>query len=417
MIKSSCTRLTLCLTAAGLLAATGTACSETDNRINSGMSNVRHIEPNSETGTSLAAVVENGPLAFTNQLFPFDAAGNLVGRDDLAIQVDQVLNNMETALEEAGTGPGNLVRIHVYASDDAYSEDILRLIGQKLPDATNPAVTFVTGNPPYQGVLVSMDAIAVAPQDGTSRRVARYHTTELYGPENQSHVAVLSAGRKLFISGQAEVDETLEGAASGTMQGLLATLAYAGANADDIVQIKAFVSPVDDMESVEEMIASFFRGNTSPPVISVEWFHDSFPTEIELVAAAPEILRTDHTVSYYAPPWMTQAATFSRVTDVQKGDLLFTSSLYGEPGENGENQARRIFDTLSRVLDAAGSDYDHLLKATYYASSDEGADGLRNVRTDFYNPERPPAASLAEIRGTGRAGTDISVDMIGVIPE
>ena len=64
-----------------------------------------------------------------------------------------------------------------------------------------------------------------------------------------------------------------------------------------------------------------------------------------------------------------------------------------------------------------GSDYDHLVKATYYPSEDEGRTGLINVRTDFYNPERPPAASLIRVRGTGPSGAGLVVDMIGVVPE
>lgn len=377
---------------------------------------VVHITPNDETGTSQATVVDDAPLAFTDQLYPFDRCGRLVGASDAEHQIDQVLHNLEAALDAAGTDLDALVRLHVYLAEDDLSDVVLQRLAAMFPDRARPAITFVSGRSTRPGVRVSMDAVAVAPAASVDGRTSRYRIDGRDGHEGRAHAAVLAPGRKLFVAGQAEMGDDLPGATHATMRSLLATLAYAGATAADVVQIKAFIHPAEDAKAVEAEIARFFRGQQVPPVTTLEWRHARFPTEIELVASAPTDPYAEEAVGYYAPPWLSQATTFSRLVDVHRGGLLFTSGLYGEE-DGGEAQARAIFDALGRLLDEAGSDYDHLVKGTYYPATEEGRQGLLDVRTDFYNPERPPAASLAEVGGAGRSGRALNVDMISVIPE
>lgn len=376
---------------------------------------VQYIEPSTETGISLAATVKDVPLAFTNQLFPYDENGNLIG-SSLTEQVDQVLKNIEAVLQSAGTNLGGLVRIHLYLKEDSMSDEVLERLRVLLPNGTYPAVTFISGSLARPGVLVSMDAVAVAPQSAVSDRVSFFGGEGVFGPKNRAQLAILAPGRKIFISGQAEMGEDLSEATHNTMRNLFATLAYIGANAEDVVQVKAFINPIEDAKAIEEEIASMFRGRMAPPIVAVEWRQNPGRAEIELIASAPADDSVKETVSYYAPSWMKQATTFSRVVDIHRGGLLFTSGLYGEGREDGEMQARTIFETLSRVLKKAGSDYDHLVKATYYPSTEDGRKGFTNIRPEFYNPNKPPAASLIQVQGAGRQGKSLNVDLIGVVP-
>jgi enamine deaminase RidA (YjgF/YER057c/UK114 family) len=50
-------------------------------------------------------------------LVPWDKNKNLVGKDDMASQVKQILDNMDQALTAAGAGHGDVVRINVYTID------------------------------------------------------------------------------------------------------------------------------------------------------------------------------------------------------------------------------------------------------------------------------------------------------------
>lgn len=377
---------------------------------------VRHVEADDESGFSLATVVKDVPLAFTNQLFPLDENGKIIGSSDVTEQLNQVMKNARIALKAAGSDFSKLVRINLYLKDDKMSEQVLARLKEILPDDTFPAITFISGVQPRSQVLVSMDMVAVSAEEVAGQRVTLYQGKGIFGKPNRSEVAVLAPGRKIFISGQAAPGENLSDASYQTMRNLFATLAYAGAEAEDVVQVKAFFNPIDSAQSVEEIIASFFRGREAPPVISVEWVTDPNRVEIEMIASAKATTNSTPAISYYAPPWMTQATTFSRIVDVKSGALLFTSGLYGE-GEDGHAQARNMFETLGKVLRKAGSNYDHLVKATYYPSSEEGRKGFVTLRPEFYNPQKPPAASLIMVRGTGRPGRSINVDLIGAIPE
>ena len=61
-----------------------------------------------------------------------------------------------------------------------------------------------------------------------------------------------------------------------------------------------------------------------------------------------------------------------------------------------------------------GSDFRHLVKATYLHEDDGTSTALNDLRPNYYDPERPPAASKANIAGTGDPTLGMVVDMIAV---
>jgi enamine deaminase RidA (YjgF/YER057c/UK114 family) len=105
---------------------------------------------------------------------------------------------------------------------------------------------------------------------------------------------------------------------------------------------------------------------------------------------------------------------FSRVAKVNRGKLIFISGLYGLNAHDGEGEVREIFQSLGKILQRTGSDFEHLVKATYYVSDDVAGNKLNDIRPEFFNPLRPPAASKAKVRGVGIPGKTVAVDMIAV---
>lgn len=365
----------------------------------------------------MATVVGDVPLAHTALFLPVDRHGELVGGGSLEAQVDRVLENIRLALAEVDAGFSDLVKVNVYVTRDAARSRVHQMLGAKFPDDARPAVSFVAGDLPSRehDAQVAMDAVAVTPRSHGD--IAFYRSDDLFGEETRSHVGVLPPGGKVFLSGQAAEGDLLE-ATRGTMEGLHATLAYLGLSADDVVQVKAFASPIIDADAMEAQIAEFYRNKTAPPMVSVEWTHSSLPTEIELIAARSRTDESDtpaEAVSYITPPGMSAISTFSRVTEAHPGGLMYVSGLYGEPGQDAESQVRAIFSTLDRVVNKAGSDFDNLAKATYYYSTGEASSALNEVRREFYDPERPPASSKIPVRSVGKPGTTVTFDMIGAI--
>ena len=236
-------------------------------------------------------------------------------------------------------------------------------------------------------------------------------------PAVETAGAILPAGPRVYISGQAEKGNgSLADATRQTMAGLVKTLEHLGLARRDVVQLKAFLAPMSDSSvAVKEMIAAF-PGETPPPIVLVEW-ESSLPIEIELIAASPAPKETQKAepLEFITPPWMKASPVFCRVVRVNHPTTIYISDRYGETDKpDSAEEVRDLYGSLRRIAEDSGTDLQHLAKATYYASTDEVSNQLNTVRPEFYDPARPPSASKAKVRGTGRAGRTITLDMIAV---
>jgi enamine deaminase RidA (YjgF/YER057c/UK114 family) len=111
---------------------------------------------------------------------------------------------------------------------------------------------------------------------------------------------------------------------------------------------------------------------------------------------------------------MQHSPVYSRVARVNHGPLIFTSGLYAEPSQDPRDEVSELFGRLKTVLDEAGSDFRHLAKATYYVTRSETTKAMADLRPRYYDPKRPPSASLALVAGTGRPNTTVTLDVIAV---
>ena len=91
--------------------------------------------------------------------------GEIVGKGDIAVQTEQILRNIETALAAAGAGLEHVIKWNVFAVAGQPVEPAYGAFQRIWGDRPNPpviTVAFVTalGNPDF---LAEMDAIAVVP--------------------------------------------------------------------------------------------------------------------------------------------------------------------------------------------------------------------------------------------------------------
>jgi len=114
------------------------------------------------------------------------------------------------------------------------------------------------------------------------------------------------------------------------------------------------------------------------------------PIKIELIAAAkPDSTNQSESVIFLTPPGTNSTKVFSRVAKVNHGKLIYISGLFGMNAHDGEREVREIFESLGKILHSTGSDFEHLVKATYYVSEDLAGNKLNVVRAEFFNPLRP----------------------------
>ena len=115
---------------------------------------VRHINADALHSLPIlshAVVVERAGLVYLSGQIAWDAAGELVGRDDPAAQASKISDNIDIALAAAGTARRNVVRETIYIVD-CTPETAGAVVSALRGDATWP--------PPAQTIL-GVTALAV----------------------------------------------------------------------------------------------------------------------------------------------------------------------------------------------------------------------------------------------------------------
>jgi len=325
-------------------------------------------------------------------------------------QTGRVLENLDLTLKSAGSGLDRVVKLNVYlASDDAMAL-VQEVLASHFAGLHKPAASFVVGELPAKGALVAMDAVALT-ADQNADKVVRVPAG--YDSDGIAPLAVLPSGPKVYVSGMADTN-SLVLATRKTLEKLVATIGHLGLQREDVVQLKLFLQPMSKISEVRKEVADFFD-RKAPPTVFVEWVSPNPPVEIELIAAGKSASASEpDSGSFITPPGTTDSKVYKRVTRVNHGQLIYVSGLYGMNSSGGAGQIREIFATLGDAVKAAGSDFEHLIKATYYVTDNDASDQLNAIRPEFYNPERPPAASKAKVKSVGISGKTVTMDMIAV---
>ena len=115
-------------------------------------------------------VTVSGPVktVYIGAQVAVDGAGNIVGKGDIAAQMQQILRNIDVCLEAAGAKPEHLIHwsIYVAAGQDMRPafEAGMRWWGSR-PNPPMNNVLYVSGFLPAD-FLISIEAIAVVPLAG-----------------------------------------------------------------------------------------------------------------------------------------------------------------------------------------------------------------------------------------------------------
>ena len=359
------------------------------------------IQRHGDKSKHSTVLVDNVALAHTTQLIAGDH-----NTASLDTEIRDVFDRLAAALGDVDSSKTDLVKLNLYVADESVAKAALTFLSDWCDADARPAdCTVATALP--DGRKFALDAVFVARQVDAGAKVAHRigGAREGQAAAGRARVSVLPKGDVVYVSGQAQPGGDLAAATSSTLTGLLESLQGLKLGRADIVQVKCFLEPMSQVATVDKEIETFFGGNTVPAVSHVEWIRGggSRPIEIELVVAAP-MTKTSETVSYYTPPGMKASPVFSRVARIPR--LSPTA-----PGD-AATQVDSVFQQLIRQLKPTRSNLRHLAKATYYVADADVSSQLNNRRPHYYDPQRPPAASKAMVRGAGSADRTIAVDII-----
>ena len=269
---------------------------------------VRQVRPDSATGTSAAIVVDGAAnLAHTEQILPVDADGKVIAPNRADEQAGAVLDRLETTLKGVQSGLDRLVKVDVYIARPDAVATFQKAFARRMAGKARPAVSYVVGALSHAEALVALDAVAV---------------TSLADRRRSRSVAVLAAGPRIFVSGQADPGNDLASATRKTLEGLGATLKHAGLDRSQVVRVKAFMQPMTAAASaaVEREVSAFFGEDGIPPMTLVDGSASpTLPIEIELVVAGRDAGAAP--LEYLTPPGLKSSPVFSRVARTRRRPL------------------------------------------------------------------------------------------------
>ena len=117
------------------------------------------------------------------------------------------------------------------------------------------------------------------------------------------------------------------------------------------------------------------------------------------------------------------AGPISHYTDaVRAGDLLFVSGIVAVDangdlvgGDDVGAQARLVFESIERILAAAGCSFDDVVKVTIFLTDVDDRPRINPVRQEVFGTTRP-ASTLVEVSRLAVPGAKIEVEAIAVLP-
>jgi enamine deaminase RidA (YjgF/YER057c/UK114 family) len=189
----------------------------------------RHVRAGLEKGSSAAVVVKaDAALVHTAQLLPLDDSGRIVGPDRVDVQVEAVLDRLETVLNRASSGLGKAVKLSVALARADVLPTVREALSRRLGQQEGPALSVVVGELARPGAVVAIDAVALTASRPPAGLVERPSVPGLSGQFPVGPLAVLPAGPRVYVSGQAEPGPDLATATRKTLQSLEATLKSLG---------------------------------------------------------------------------------------------------------------------------------------------------------------------------------------------
>jgi len=352
------------------------------------------------TGMSEAVVVEDTATWHTSRIVAEpDATGQRP--TGLAEQTRSVLKQVDAIFGHAAGEPSQLIRLNISLASGDAGPLVRKDLEAHFPSDQRPVVTMTGSLMPEKDVLIAVDALGVI---GVSTATALQKLT--------GQGASCPAGPKIYISGKAAVGDLATGTRE-TLRQIDDNLKLLGLNKTDIVQLRAFIGPVSEVDAFHAEVRRYLGDLPLPSVTSTHWISAGYPIEIEAVVKDTLGSRATE-IEFITPPGETASPVFCRVVRVPAGPLIYTTGLTGEAGTDSAAQVTRIFERLKPILEQSGSDLRHLAKATYFCADDASSTALNTLRPTLYDPERPPAASKAIVTHIGLPGRVISLDLIAV---
>jgi enamine deaminase RidA (YjgF/YER057c/UK114 family) len=139
-----------------------------------------------------------------------------------------------------------------------------------------------------------------------------------------------------------------------------------------------------------------------------------------LVAARSSYAQGDS--KYINPPGLTKPAGYTHVVLAADGRTVYIAGQVAVDSTNAivgqgdfRAQAERVFANLRIALASVGATYSDLVKTTTFITDVSNSVALREIRTKYLDPARPPANSLIPVPALARPELLLEIEAVAVL--
>jgi enamine deaminase RidA (YjgF/YER057c/UK114 family) len=131
-------------------------------------------------------------------------------------------------------------------------------------------------------------------------------------------------------------------------------------------------------------------------------------TMLTVALLALPVQADEREIEYLKPQGLLNVPSFSQVTTVSDGKLVFVSGQVswdekGKPLHAGdlEAQTRKTYESMKLALAAAGATFKDVVKFTVYVKDLDTAKWrlISKVRSEYLSPDHPPASTMIGVTG------------------
>jgi 2-iminobutanoate/2-iminopropanoate deaminase len=328
---------------------------------------------------------------------PVDVSGNLVGRGNMAVQIDKVYRDTEAILRAAGLSFENAMKLNFYVHGLPNNYRLLQEVRERyLPDV-RWASTGVQCDLPDPQWLYVMEAVAGTGRETVvSPQVCCAPVRPRFAPTPRSAHAV-KVGDVFYVQGQVAWDlngdpvgqDDIDVQARYCYMVLDHIVKTVGRDPKDLVKGVTFLKRREDFEKMEEVRATYLPPSQwAASTVLASMVGAEYLLEPELiVATGPKSIITSREVSASAR----SAPAIKVGSTIYTGGLGGLGSLDARGGLPGkitiEAQTEQVCRNLEAVLRAAGASWDDVVKMNTQVARRQDYSKVVAIR-DTYLPRR-----------------------------
>jgi 2-iminobutanoate/2-iminopropanoate deaminase len=122
------------------------------------------------------------------------------------------------------------------------------------------------------------------------------------------------------------------------------------------------------------------------------------------------------------PETMPTPVGYSQVATVSGGTMVFTAgqvaldrsgNLVGK--DDFRTQAQQVFENLKAAVEAAGGDFNDVIKLNIYFLDSSHLPQLREVRDKYVNVKNPPASTAVQVSRLARPEFLVEIEAVAVV--